>query len=261
MPMKDAPYETLMMGLVEQWLDLIRVKRQPRWNAHDLLVHYFSFRMKYIGYQPWKVHWSAELRAQLPRHLCRQAIGQIAVEAASGLDINCYQSKDAFNADKDDDLLNDWKIHHLHLSTEIDSEEPRFMKRSDELLFVRFDNPNAYFIDTAPHSDPGWSRRRLLEIIVDNWPTVMKPTYSRRPISPDLSDEEILHLRKAVYTCGVNIRGQGYVLPGYGYTSSGDNMVAIGKSHEVWRWAHANREVYEHQRPIFIAKLREQLHM
>jgi len=259
--MKGTPYTRLIVEVTEEWLDAFGVRRKPDWGADLLLMHYFNFRLKYISYEPWVIHWSRELKSALPLHPMRLAIAQIAIEASVGMDVNCYQSKEVFNADRDDDLLNDWHIHHLHLSTEVDPVNPRFMKRSDQLLFVCFKSPNAYLIDTATHRNPGWGRKRLLEIMVDNWPDVMRPLQSGWTISPDLSDGEVELLRKRGYMCGVNIRGKGYVLPGFGYTSSGDNMVAISMANEVWRWGEANRELFARDRRLFVQQLKVRLGM
>lgn len=259
--MKDAPYSHLIVQIVEEWLDTLSVRRKPAWSAHELLVHYFNFRLKYIGYEPWIVHWSKELRATLTSHPKKHAIVQIAIEASVGMDLNCYQSREAFNAEVDDDLFNDWHIHHLHLSTETDPRDHRFMKRSDYLLFACFKSPNAYLIDTTTHRSPGWGRKRLLEIMVDNWPEVMRPLQSGWLISPDLTDDEVEVVRKKGYMCGVNIRGKGYILPGHGYMTSGDNMVAVEMANDVYRWSYANRELFTQNKMIFLTHLRAQLRM
>jgi len=64
-------------------------------------------------------------------------------------------------------LLNDWGIHHLHLSTEIDTDG-FFVKRDGPLLLVRFRPNDAYLIDIGDHGS--WAREGLLRVIVEEWP-------------------------------------------------------------------------------------------
>lgn len=63
-------------------------------------------------------------------------------------------------------LLNDWGVHHLHLSTELDADG--FVKRSKPLLFAVFKQDTAYLIDIFDHG--GWASDAIPEIILRNWP-------------------------------------------------------------------------------------------
>ncbi|WP_439486800.1 hypothetical protein [Blastomonas fulva] len=63
-------------------------------------------------------------------------------------------------------LLNDWGVHHLHLTTIVESDG--FVRRSKLLLFAAFLGDNAYLIDIMSHDD--WARDAIPEIILRNWP-------------------------------------------------------------------------------------------
>jgi hypothetical protein len=63
-------------------------------------------------------------------------------------------------------LLNDWGIHHLHLS-EVDRGDG-FVVRTGDLLFAVFRRNDAYLLDILGHG--GWTDESLVEIAVSNWP-------------------------------------------------------------------------------------------
>jgi hypothetical protein len=63
-------------------------------------------------------------------------------------------------------LLNDWGIHHLHISTKL--EPDGFVVRVQPLILAIFKPGSAYLIDIVKHDD--WSNDRLIRIIVENWP-------------------------------------------------------------------------------------------
>ena len=65
-----------------------------------------------------------------------------------------------------DDLLNDWGIHHLHLGTEYNKRGK--IKRSKNLLFCIINSKSVYFINIQEHK-ANWANKELLEIVYDNW--------------------------------------------------------------------------------------------
>ena len=84
--------------------------------------------------------------------------------------IQYHLSKNAGNARKSklDRLYIHWGIHHLHLGRHL--EPDGFMERTGPLLFCRFDNENAYFINVFPHSSTSWTDQDMIRILHDNWP-------------------------------------------------------------------------------------------
>jgi hypothetical protein len=67
-----------------------------------------------------------------------------------------------------DFLLNDWGIHHLHLSDEMEPGNTGFVKRGDPLLFAIFMEDRAYLIDILGHND--FANDHLIRVLVSNWP-------------------------------------------------------------------------------------------
>ncbi len=64
-------------------------------------------------------------------------------------------------------LLNDWGVHHLHLSTAVEADG--FVERNDPLLFAMFRSEKAYFLDIGTHQS--FADDRLVRIAVENWPS------------------------------------------------------------------------------------------
>lgn len=201
------------------------------------LPRYFNFRLKFIQFPPRTILISRELSQKLHRHPHQDALFDIIQRTGKGADINPYQSKESFNVDYHDRLFNDWGIHHLHLSTTKKKPTDYFHTRTGPLLFARFTNTTAYFLDVKGHQDKNvWSDRELIRIIVRNWPESIAHAKHPNIFYPDLDDAQIGKLRRQGHMFGVNIDGTGYLLLGHGQASSGDNMMAGRMANKVWYW-------------------------
>jgi hypothetical protein len=64
-------------------------------------------------------------------------------------------------------LLNEWRIHHLHLTTTVEADG--FVKRDDPLLFAMFTPSAAYLIDIGTHDS--FADDQLVKTAVSNWPS------------------------------------------------------------------------------------------
>jgi hypothetical protein len=64
-------------------------------------------------------------------------------------------------------LLNEWRIHHLHLTTTVEADG--FVERDDPLLFAMFMPSEAYLLDIATHDS--FADDQLVKIAVSNWPS------------------------------------------------------------------------------------------
>ncbi|MGX5817166.1 hypothetical protein ACWKWU_03170 [Chitinophaga lutea] len=258
------------MTLEQQIKDLILqffIKYGIKHRRHDrislMMTRYFNFRLKYIPVQPWQVKVSKELSEILKTHELTKSCGDIFLSAASGKNLNPHQSRRSLDADYHDRLFNDWGIHHLHVSLAKKNPTDFFCERTGPLLFARFHQNTAYFLNIQEHSQSNaWSNTDLIRIMQKNWPTLLEDREVRgTKFAPHLSDEEIGVLRKKGYTVGINVDSKAYLMLGHGQTSSGDNMMASRMSDEVWRWVGSHRELYEIQPDAFINELKKQLHI
>jgi hypothetical protein len=237
----------------------IKYKRHDRESL--LLTRYYNFRLKYIVCKPRQIRVSSELSNKLSKHKNKDSIFDIFNHTIKGQDINPFQSKDSFNADFHDLLFNDWGIHHLHLCSEKEKTTDYFNRRTGDLLFVRFTDEIAYFLDIKSHKDKNvWSDTDLIRIIQRNWNESIEDKEVKDVTwHPHLNDEEIGKLRKAGLLFGINVDGKSYLLLGHGQATSGDNMMASRLANEISRWIGHNKHLVETDIERFKIELKERL--
>jgi hypothetical protein len=150
-------------------------------SPRHLLVLYLNWRDRLIAAQPRRVLKSGAFDQN---EIVRQralVIWQIIDDIENGRDLTKYLSrriKSGFELPPKpgikklsrlkhlDLLLNDWGIHHLHISTTIEADG--FVERDGPLLFAIFKPHQAYFIDAMGHED--FADDRLIRIVSDAWP-------------------------------------------------------------------------------------------
>ncbi len=254
-------HQTILIEILESFFKQFEIKYKKHDKEHLMLTRYYNFRLKYIDLGQRQIRVSKELSEKISAHPNKNAIFDIFTLTIKGLDINPYQSKESFNADYHDLLFNDWGIHHLHLSNEKKKPTDYFHTRTGDLLFVRFTNEVAYFLDIKSHKDKNvWSDTDLIRIIQKNWAdTIADKEVPNVKWTPDLNDEEIGILRKKGYLFGVNVDDKAYLLLGHGQASSGDNMMAGRMADETWRWVGDNKHLLGTDLALFKSRLREQL--
>jgi hypothetical protein len=144
-----------------------------------LLIRYLNWRERLIHGHRRDVFVSRELLAN-PIYAARRAdIDRLLEVIRNGDDLTPYLStrvrfgylpRDPIKPTKDnpslDLLLNEWGMHHLHISHDLD--ENGFMRRVDDILIALFRDEAAYVVDVARHGE--WSKQRLVEIAYRNWP-------------------------------------------------------------------------------------------
>jgi len=109
-----------------------------------------------------------------------------------------------------DVLLAAWGLHHLHLSSEMESNG-RWVRRGNELLIGAFGARDAYLIGIYPHGS--WALKELMQIVVDNWPDagiVLRSMSGLRMGQPEPTDEERLKLHNAGVMVMLEINGVVY---------------------------------------------------
>ncbi|WP_431608781.1 hypothetical protein [Chryseobacterium sp. 'Rf worker isolate 10'] len=255
-------------NLINEILSDFYLKTDVKYKIHNSvnlsLVRYFNFRLKYIAIVPRKIMISKELLKSIENNNSLNILSLIQIfnKASKGLDINPFQSKQSFNSNVHDSLFNDWGIHHLHISHEKATDQDFFNRRTGPLLFVRFTNDTAYFIDIKPHNDKNvWSNRDFIRILKNNWPESIERFEAGFRIYPDLDDSDIGILRNKGYLFGINVDDKSYLLLGHGQATSGDNMMASRLANNVWRWVGEHIDLIQNNKSLFKKKLIEQLYM
>jgi hypothetical protein len=195
-------------------------------SDYDICRAYFNLERRLIIPKPRHIKISQELNC--PKHL-EEEFELLKRKIKNGEDLTLHLSKEIFNLDYNDDMLNDWGIYHLHMGKDIDKKKG-YIKRTNELLFARFDNENAYLIDILGHGS--WTRLDLIRIIHDNWEDSIKQFRLNEVLrtEPSISDGDVKKLRKVHAFTFIEVReGVVYMPLGMGYASSGDSIEVIRK--------------------------------
>lgn len=142
-------------------------------------------------------------------------------------------SKRVTNPTFNDGMLNDWGIHHFHLSESFE-KDTIFIKRSDWLLLAFVNAEAVYFLNVYPHKKPYlWSHIKLIEIIHNNWPEIIEKNklHGVVGLAEKLDDEIYSKLREANITTFVELgENKVYGLIGGGYASDGSSTEAVRTS-------------------------------
>lgn len=255
-------------NIINEILSNFYLKMGVKYTIHNSvnlsLVRYFNFRLKYITQVPRTVMISKELLKSIQSNESLNILALLYIfdRTKRGADLNPFQSKQSFNSNFHDSLFNDWGIHHLHISHEKDLGQNFFNRRTGPLLFVRFTDDTAYFIDVKAHNDNNvWSKKDFIRILKNNWPQSIERFEAGFRIYPDFDDSDIGVLRKKGYLFGINVDEKSYLLLGYGQTTSGDNLMAGRLADNTWRWVGQNIDLIQHNKPLFKAQLLEQLQL
>jgi hypothetical protein len=162
---------------------------------------------------------------QCPDEL-RQGLSNVERTIAQGQDLTLYLSRLLRRPDYDDPLLNHWGIHHIHLGTEMESDG--FVKRTGPVLFCRFDETNAYFINVLPHGS--WAKQEMVGVLHRNWPDSIRQFRLNGVIglARAVSDQDVQKLRKGNVNSMVEIEeGVVYAPMGGGFATSGISVDVV----------------------------------
>ncbi len=137
-------------------------------KAHDACIAYFNVMHRLIPTKPRRVLRSSALRSRQlsPEH--RQAVDTIAEEAERGDDLRPRLSRSVTDPSFNDRLMNDWRIHHLHLGSKLEADG--FVQRTGPLLYVMVRDDVIYFIDLLAHGTKSFANQDLVDILDAEWP-------------------------------------------------------------------------------------------
>lgn len=217
-------------------------------NASELLIIYLNWLSRLIAPRPRRIH-VAEALKQNP--LAMQAeyaegLAQIGRLIVSGGDLSPHLSrsvhvgyqphqagKKKLTARKDLDLLlNDWGVHHLHLSLTLESDG--FVQRTGPLLFGVFHYDDAYLIDVYPHGS--WVEEEIIHTVVREWPDA-GIVYEVKGVLPDrtpLTPTERGKLRSVALNTALTVGDKVY-WPAAGLMSSGVSIRSTTRAQALRR--------------------------
>jgi hypothetical protein len=150
----------------------------PEINA---LYRYFNLHWRRPSAAPRRIHRSRELTYSDD---VAAGVAQVEHELMAGIDLlprlsrrmpKAHQNNDPR---KNDHLLADWDVHHLHLGLDSDRLPSGQIRGTDMVLFCILEPRDAYLIQVLAHE--AFADPVLLEIVFANWPQL----FTRLPLAP-----------------------------------------------------------------------------
>lgn len=195
-------------------------------GSHSPMHLYHRFKYRIIDARPREI-------IEPPNFFIPQehlsAYRKIVSDIETGNSLNKYQSRNLKRLDYDDDMLSHWRIQHLHLGQNLESDG--FVSRTSDLLFIHFSDNKAHIIGFFSHGD--WCDLDIIETIHENWPDLLVK-YKCETGGKVLTEEEYQILRSK--NCNVTVRvhdGTEYYPPGLGVVSNGSPLQAIMNVQQV----------------------------
>lgn len=188
-------------------------------DAQDLPILFFNWLHRQIPPQRRTAVLATELTCP---DAFKPGLDEIIRKSECGEDLAPHLSKNTKDLMHHDPLLNDWGISHLHLGRQVDSQSG-LVERTGPILFVVATEDHLYMIDVMEHGrgHRPWPRQRLLQVIHDNWPDLIRP-FRLKGISlvgPGPTDDDIDFSRSAGVTTMVELDGAVYAPIGGGVTT------------------------------------------
>ena len=138
-------------------------------NEH-LLLSYMGLRHRLIEPIPRNVHYATGFECP-GEH--KEGLDLLKRKIQQGENLFSHLSRNIFKAQKHDGMLYDWGIQHLHLGIEPDKKHKHLIQGNKLVLYVFFDDSNAYFLCIDNHGR--WADESLLKIIHKDFPHVLEP--------------------------------------------------------------------------------------
>jgi len=222
--------------LYSDWIEILRgllhaggFKTNPKDTQFEVAVKYFNLKLREITPEPRTVY-----KAKAFSHDAKyqKAIYEIERKASSGESLTPHLSKFFLDPSYNDSLLNDWGLHHLHLSTKIGPAG--FTERTGPLLFTHVLPGAFYMVAVLPHGS--WTNRRLLEEMLKNWPQLLARYELKGAIGLQhhVTEKEHAQLRKGhIQTILQLSDNKAYTSIGGGVATDGTNIRVV-MAHDRW---------------------------
>lgn len=211
-----------------------------------MLLNYLTICKKLLQPLPRMVYISPILEKKLQTHVKKNEIELLRKMFESGKDVNFFQSKRLFQTSFHDHMLYEWNIYHFHLALALD-KKTKFIKQSNQLLFVYAQNEKAIFLDTDLHKTGIFADVKWLEILHDYYPETLEKYKDLQilDVYPPVNAEERQDLWNKGYTLGMTkVRDTIYLSEGIGRTTSGHSILVVKQANEIQRWLHTVSEQF-----------------
>lgn len=229
-PDTEATREALRAGVVD-FLTAQGFKVATPEKTREVLIQYFNVKKRSIRPGPRSV----ERAKSFDWSTFEPAVTSIQRELEAGADMAPRLSRRLAVkglADEPDDLLNDWRLQHLHLA---ERQPDGSVPGGNEILVAWVDESRVLFVGVITHGE--WGDIELLTRLADEWPEVARsfqlPGASSATSYSDA--DRILLRRNGVSALSVLPDGTVLVPPGGGIATSRDSVEAVMQSNAVMR--------------------------
>jgi len=239
MSYKDIFENSLKQGMHLMFSDM-GVKIPIRKDLDEMLLDYLTVHKKVVHIKPRQVFISPDLEAKLTTHSKRDEIAHLKRLLTIGRNVNFFQSKKLFQTRFHDHLLYEWNIFHFHLSTQLEKGS-KFVKQTNQLLFVYIDDNQAILLDTQNHTEGIFADEKWLEILDNYYPHILEPFIDTDiiDISPNVNAVQRQNLWNKGLTFGMTkVNGKIFHSPGIGRATSGHSIIVTKSKNEILRWLH-----------------------
>ena len=196
------------------------------------VYQYHNLLKRQIEPKSRKVVYSKEF--QCPKEY-RLALKEFEESVQNGSSLVPFQSEKITRADYNDMLLNDWGVHHFHLSRRY--RDDGFVARSRYQIFAYVTDEIIYMIQIYPHNaEDLYSRRELVRILRDNWPELIERFHINgvTGLTEKFDDHIYGDIRKANITTLLELgENEVYGMIGGGYASNGFSTEAV-RNADFW---------------------------
>lgn len=189
-----------MINLIKDFQDVVIKYGEEKglvFSDHDrtqAVIRILNFYRK-IGIGNKKVISYAK-NIKIPKK-CQKRVESVLKYLSKGGDITPYLSTQSIKLDCQQDLMfNDWNILHIHLGKNTHINNPRFIERTGELLFLLNTVNEIRVLGLYHHNPPYWSRQELIQKIYDNWPEMLS-IFPEAQLEVNFNDYQRGELRKS----------------------------------------------------------------
>ena len=211
-------------------------------SGYHLWCDFFNLIDKIIPPFSRKVHFSKEFICP-PKW--KIGLDNLIKKIEKGEPLLPHQSKLAIDPQAKEALLYHWGVYHLHLGILPDVKNPKYVQRTEPLLFLCIDKKNAYLIGLYSHGE--WGKLDILQRIKNNWAFLIKPyllpeataIIGKNEDGEDVkiipSDKDIIEMRRLGVTSPVQLPdGSIYCFAGNrGFMSSGHSCSIITRCDHI----------------------------
>lgn len=229
-------------------------------DRSQAVIRILNFNRKIGGGNKKTIYYAKNIK--IPTEY-KKRVENILKYLSEGGDITPYLSTQCMNLDVEQDLMfNDWNILHIHLGKKPHRDNPGFIERTGELLFLLNTDCEIRVLGLYHHKPPSWSRKELIQKVYDNWPKMMNP-FKEMQLVEKYNDQQRGQFRKAHMTVIDEVYDKrdnktfAVMMKNMGIASSGDAVIDVITYDDICNLLYDIEANIQMENPLSTAKLYE----